>query len=132
MITEIVLLLGFLCFLCVRGDYIRRRLAFVAAMLFWGLARLLTELGYGFDATSGSFRYDWGSLSSYIAAACLFFCLFSMFIACTPRFFTAGKLSEDGVAQEQDAPSEASDPRTASERIRELVDENEDVSTSNE
>lgn len=131
MVTEIVLLLGFLCFLCVRGDYIRRRPAFVAAMFFWGLARLFTELGFGFDATSGSLRYDWGSLSSYIAAACLFFCLFSMFIACTPSL-RAGRLAEEGVAQEQDAPSEEPDPRTASERIRELVDENENVSPSNE
>ncbi|MBT3378107.1 MAG: hypothetical protein HN742_33745 [Lentisphaerae bacterium] len=131
MVTEIVLLLGFLCFLCVRNDFIRRRLAFVAAMLFWGVARLLTELTFKMEAMSGSITYDWGSVSACIAAVCLFGCLFSMFVACVGP--AASSPSPAGVeGTEATAAPETVPLQTASERIRKLVDEPEDVPPENE
>lgn len=126
MVTEIVLLLGFLCFLCIRNDYIRRRFAFVAAMVFWGVARLLTELTFKVEATSGSITYDWGSVSACIAAACLFFCLLSMFIACVAPL-PPTRLPRNEVGQQEETSGETSSQRTASERIRELVAEDDNT-----
>ncbi len=84
MISEVVVLLGLLGFLCIRNDYIRRRVPFLLAIVFWGTARILMEINFRTEPT-GELKYDWASRASVIAAACLVACLFCLFWACWRR-----------------------------------------------
>jgi hypothetical protein len=119
MITELVLLLGFLGFLAVRTDFIRRRAAFVASLVCWGLARFLTE--YTFKVgDGGSLDYQYASLTSYAAALCICLCVLFMFVACLGARrrtdYGSGLAVTDGGPDEDDGPSPS-----PSERIREIV-----------
>lgn len=120
MITEIVLLLGVLCFLCIRNDFVHRRRWLVCAMVFWGSSRILTELTFRPEAATGNLRYDWGSLTSCMAAACLLLCLLCVFLACLPRR-ALPRPRADGGSDGSGAPS--TPPEPASERLKKLVDE---------
>ena len=121
MITEIVLLLGILGFLCVRNDYVMRKVPFVMAMCFWGISRILTEITFKIESVSGELRYDWGSLSACTAAGCLFFCLLCIFWAClgSGNSRIDSKNGEDTLAKEVKLDDT---PKNASERIKELIE----------
>ena len=125
MITEIVLLLGILGFLAIRNDYVARKGPFVMAMLFWGIARILTEITFKTDGFSGKLRYEWGSLSACAAAASLFLCLFCVFWACLRP---AGKRRVTSCPEKVCLKNEATDEpvKNASERIKELVGEDQE------
>lgn len=117
MITELVLLLGFLGFLAVRTDFIRRRTAFVGALVCWGLARFLTE--YTFKVgTTGSLDYQYASLTSYAAALCIFLCVLLMFVACLGARRSGQVKSVSGA---DDSPEDTGPTLSPSERIREIV-----------
>lgn len=108
MITELVLLLGFLAFACVRTECVRRPWAFFAAIIAWGGARLLTEINF-----SGT-EYSYGSWVSYGAAGSLVLCLIFLFLGCssstsrnrshTPAVPGTGSNGEEDTADS--APSE--------------------------
>jgi len=125
MITEMVLLLGFLAFLCIRNDLVRRRLPFLAALFFWGAARILVEANFKLETSTGFLGYSWASLLACTAAACLFFCLLCVFWACLREARGPGSGSEQR-EEDEDSRSRvgagAGDSTTTSERIRKLVD----------
>lgn len=124
-LTEIVLLLGLLGFLAVRQDYLHRRIPFILSMIFWGTSRILTELTFKVEVTTGSLQYDWGSLMACSAAGCLFLCLFCIFLACLPRS-GGGHAQERQQVQEQDSEvgsGESPAGADPSRRIRELIEE---------
>jgi hypothetical protein len=81
MISEIVVILIFLCFLSVRTALVRRTWAFVTAVVLWGAARALMEISF----KGGYYEYSWGSLPSLVAVCCLFLCVLFIFAACTGR-----------------------------------------------
>jgi len=127
MITEIVLLLGVLCFLSVRHDFVHRKWWLVIAMIFWASSRILTELTFKLEIPTGDLRYEWGSLSACLAAVCLFLCLLCVFLACLP---SRRHLSSRHAAAEPDGSVVALLPpgeeaQDASERLKKLVDEAE-------
>ena len=117
MVTEIVLLLGFLGFLAIRNDYIQRRGPFILALVFWGLTRLLTELTFRGDTS-----YEWGSRSACAAAVCLFLCLSSMYWACA-RPLVPAHPRDSHTSDKPDAQTPPPPQKDPSERIRELIDE---------
>jgi len=124
MVTEIVLLLGVLCFLSIRNDFVHRRGCLVGAMVFWGSSRILTELTFKMEPMTGNLRYDWGSLTSCIAAVCLFLCLLCMFLACLPARRPGSRPRAGGGSHDSGSPSPSPDrDEDASERLKELVDE---------
>ena len=120
--TELNLLLGFLAFVSVRTDFVRRKLLFVAALVFWGLGRLLTE--YTFKPTDeGTLVYKYASLSGYGVAVCLFLSVLFLFLSCLgsgshrQNAANADQLAEARGGEEQE------DRLSPSERLRKLVDE---------
>jgi len=118
-ISEIVVLLGFLGFLCIRNDYVRRRGPFVLSILFWGAARLLMELNFKVEPT-GELKYDWASVASCTAAACLVACVLCICWAC----WRPHRLGLGGDAGVQPAGGPAERPAKAhpEDRIRQLVE----------
>ena len=117
MITELVLLLAFLGFLCIRTDFILRRWPFVIAILAWGAARFCTEFNF-----SGE-QYTYGTFVSYGAAASLVVCLLAMFFACS-RDFSSG--TGDGRGEGAGSPpAESGEPtgQSPSARIENLLSE---------
>lgn len=120
MITEIVLMLGLLGFLCVRNDFIRRVPPFLLAMLFWGAARILMELT--FRETMAGTKYDWGSLTGVAAAVSLSLSLFCLFWACYVRrsHLRATAPTPGGAF----APMEPAAPETPSVRLERRFSDN--------
>ena len=117
MITELVLLLAALCFVCIRTDYVRRGGLLVVSILLWGVARLLTELN--FERAQYDPAYTYGTLISYGAALCLVGCVLFLLAACwKPRRPTASPPPVD----EKPAVAPARDP---SDRLRELLSEDQ-------
>ncbi len=117
MITELVVLLAALCFVCIRTDFVRRGSLLVVAIVFWGLARLLTELN--FERAQYDLAYTYGTVVSYAAAFCLVGCVLSIFAACwRPR----RKTPPAAPAKDQPESLPASDP---SERLRELLSDDQ-------
>ena len=116
MISENVIILGFLCVLCVRGRLVRRGWALVTAILFWSLARLLMELSF----KGGSYEYSWGSLPSLVAIGCLSLSVLLIYVACVGQDTrpAIGAAEPAPAAKEPEPPPPASDP---SERIREIL-----------
>lgn len=106
------ILLVFLCFLCVRSDYVRHVWAFILALCFWGGMRVLME--FSFRAADQGGAYAWGSVTSVVAAACLLLCIFFLFIACLGARRARSARGPEG--------GEASRRRLSpSERIRQLI-----------
>lgn len=114
MITELVLLLGVLAFVCVRTDFVIRRTWFVLALMAWGAARILTEMNFtGTD-------YHYGNLLSYGAALSLVGCLLFLFIACLrPRQPQDSDQEENGARTDSAEP----DDESPSERLEHLMEE---------
>lgn len=124
MITEIVLLLAVLCFLSIRHDLVHRKGCLVGAMVFWGSSRILTELTFKMEVTTGNLRYDWGSLTSCIAVVCLFLCLLCVFLACLPARRCVSREEVDDGSEDSSSSSTPPGPaESASERLEKLVDE---------
>ncbi|MCK5806008.1 MAG: hypothetical protein KAI66_24465 [Lentisphaeria bacterium] len=117
MITELVLLLGFLAFLCIRTDFISRRWVFVIAILAWGAARFCTEFNF-----SGE-QYTYGTLVSYGAAAGLVVCLLAMFFACSGDAGSAKHDGQEGVGELSSGESDESPGQSPSARIESLLSE---------
>lgn len=116
MISENVVILGFLCVLCVRGRLVRRGWALVAAIVFWSVARLLMELSF----KGGSYEYSWGSLPSLVAVGCLSLSVLLIYVACAgqDRRAASGAAGPSPTATEPESAPPAPDP---SERIREIL-----------
>lgn len=124
MITELVLLLGILCFLGIRNDFVHRKGWFVCAIILWGGTRILTELTFKTESMTGQMRYDWGSLTSCAAAVCIFLCLFCIFVACLPRRRSVPQSrAGDGSEQPGSPASAAGSDADLSERLRDLVED---------
>lgn len=113
MITELVVLLAALCFVCIRTDFVRRGSLLVVAIVLWGLARLLTELN--FERAQYDPTYTYGTMISYAAAFSLVGCVLFLFAAC---WQSRRKAPPALPAEDQSEPLPASDP---SERLRELL-----------
>jgi prolipoprotein diacylglyceryltransferase len=118
--TELNLLLGFLAFLAVRTDFIRRRVMYVIALVCWGLARFFTE--YTFKPTGeGTLMYKYASFSGYAAALSIFLCVLFLFLACL------GSRPHRRVASvppdEEETAADGDESLSPSERLRKLVDE---------
>ncbi len=123
MVSETGILLCLLAFLCVRNDFVQRRGCFVAAMIMWGTARLLTEMSFKLQPSTGQLAYDWGSISATVAAACLFLCLLLTFCACWRRRPGLGHASQSA-GPEQEATETRDDSRQdPSERIKKLMED---------
>jgi len=92
------------------------------AMLFWGTARILTEVTFKVQPSTGALSYDWGSLSACIAALCLLLCLACVFWACLPMTSPVPTADE---AAGPDGPAEwaAQQEESASERIKHLIED---------
>ena len=119
MISEIVVLLALLGFLCIRNEYVRRRAPFVLAILLWIAARVLMEVNYKLQPT-GELQYDWGSIVATVAAGCLGACLFCIFLACW-RPHRRQQVGETGRPHAEDADRKP--PARPEDRIRELVED---------
>ncbi|NOY81215.1 MAG: hypothetical protein GXP31_09445 [Kiritimatiellaeota bacterium] len=125
MISEIVVLLGLIGFLCIRNDYIRRRVPFLLAIVFWGTARILMEINFATEPT-GEVKYDWASRAAVVAAACLVACLFCLFWACWRRPLRRPSSVGGGrPAVASDAPHTATTSRQESptDKLKRLVEE---------
>ena len=120
MITELNILLGALCFVCIRTDYVRRGGFLALAIVCWVAARLLTELSFGRAQYDPSYTY--GTLASYAAACSLVACLASLFAACwhRQRGATRDAATADRAATATDEPAP-----TPSERLRELLEDDQ-------
>jgi hypothetical protein len=117
MISEIVVLLAFLCFLAVRSDRVHRPWAFLVAATSWGTARILVEVSF----KGGSYEYSWGSLPSVVAAACLYLCVVFLFVACVGRPRGVPPVTPGSGAEAKGEV--AAVPAAPSERIRMILDE---------
>ena len=120
-ITELVLLLGVLCFLSIRNDLVHRKGWLVSAIILWGATRILTELTFKTEFMTGQLRYDWGSLTSCVAAVCLFLCLLCIFLACIPSRRPVSRRPGDGSDQPGSSSLAPGPSEDASERLRDLV-----------
>ena len=118
MISEVVVLLAFLCYVSIRKRPVSRPWGLIVSMLFWGAARLLMELSF----RGGSYEYSWGSLPSLLAAACLFFSLLFLYIACAGRTLHRQAGSGEGRAPDRHENG-AAGAASRSERIKQLLDE---------
>ena len=121
MISEIVVLLALLGFLCIKNEYVQRRGPFLMAIVFWGTARVLMEMNFRTEPT-GELKYNWASHASVVAAGCLVACLFCIFWACWRRHprRKLGRISESEHSARQD---ETDSRETPSDRIKRLVEE---------
>lgn len=120
MISEVVVLLALLGFLCIRNEYVQRRGPFLLSILFWGTARILMEMNFRTEPT-GELKYNWASHASVLAAGCLIACLACVFWACWRRHTRHGVArvpKPDALVQGEEAVRE-----TPSDRIKRLVEE---------
>lgn len=114
--TELMILLAALCFACIRTDYVRRGSFLGMAIVFWALARFLTELNFGRAQYDASYTY--GTPVSYLAGFSMAGTLLFLAAACwRPR------RKEPTVPVAPATPGKAEEPPPAdpSERLRELL-----------
>ena len=114
--TELIVLLAALCFVCIRTDYVRRGPFLGMAVIFWGLARFLTELNYGRAQYDASYTY--GTTVSYLAGLCMVISLLFLAGAC---WRPSRKEPVVPVTQATLAKAEEPPPADPSERLRELL-----------
>ena len=117
MLSENVVILAFLCVLCVRGRLVRRGWALVAAVLFWSAARLLMELSF----KGGSYEYSWGSLPSLVAVGCLSLSVLLIYVACAGQDAPASA-APTGPSRTGEQEGTAAAPLDPSERIRNILE----------
>lgn len=117
MISEIVVLLALIGFLCIRNEYVERRGALLLAIVLWGVTRVLMELNIRVESSTGEFQYQWASLVACVAAASLAGCLLCICWACWRGGRGARGPARDG-AEEEDSRDEMASP---SERLKRLV-----------
>lgn len=114
--TELMVLLAALCFVCIRTDYVRRGAFLGMAIIFWGLAQFLTELNYGRAQYDASYTY--GTLISYLGGFAMVGSLLFLAAACWRP--SHKKPSASPVPATPEKPEEAA-PVDPSERLRELL-----------
>ena len=119
-----VLLLGLLGFLAIRADLVKRKVPFIAAMVCWGGARMLTEFSFKLTPETGELAYKWGSIASCTSELCLILCLLLIYCACAP--LTAGRdQTANPAAGSEVVDADDESASTASERIKHIIEHDE-------
>ena len=118
MMSEFLIVLAFLCFLAVRGDYVRHLWALILAVFLWGGSRVFLL----FCGDIPPVRQGAAAIVFSVLAVCgLTLCVFFIFLACLGARTRPKARKSPAAALETEGDSTIRRRMSPTERLRQLI-----------